>query len=139
MNASPRSASIACAATATASIPLPQSLFTVQPGTSTGKPASNELIRATLRVVLARLVGAPKVDVVDGGGLEPSAVDRGAEDERREVVGPNSGEGAAVATHRGAHGLDYHCGAHSAFRHATSETISPACTVSPAWFTTSTR
>src|SRR6476659_6050546 len=49
-NASPSPALIACAALAIACSPEPQRRFTVCPGTSTGKPASNAAIRATLRL-----------------------------------------------------------------------------------------
>ena len=47
---SPSPAWIACAAWRTASRPDAQSRFTVAPGTSTGRPASREAIRATLRL-----------------------------------------------------------------------------------------
>ena len=41
---------IARAAADTASIPLPQSRFTVAPGTVSGRPASKSAMRATLRL-----------------------------------------------------------------------------------------
>lgn len=46
----PSPAQMALAAWATASSPEPQRRFTVQPATSTGKPARRRAMRATLRL-----------------------------------------------------------------------------------------
>ena len=53
-------------------------------------------------VVLARLVGGAEVDVDDPLGVDAAALDHGADRVRGEVVGADTGEGAAVGAHRGA-------------------------------------
>ena len=57
-------------------------------------------------VVLAGLVGGAHVDVADLRRVEPVALDRGADDARREVIGAHARERAAVAAHRGSQGVD---------------------------------
>ena len=57
-------------------------------------------------VVLAGLVGAAEDDVLDEGGVDAGAVDDGAQHERRQVVGSDARERAAVAADRRPDGLD---------------------------------
>ncbi len=57
-------------------------------------------------VVLAGLVGGAPVDVGDALGVEPGALERGADRVGGEIVGANSRERAAVAAHRRADGVE---------------------------------
>ena len=57
-------------------------------------------------VVLAGLVGAAEDDVLDERRVDAGTVDEPAQDRGGQVVGPDAGERAAVATDRGPDGLD---------------------------------
>jgi len=74
MSASP--AAIALAAEQIASMPEPQSRFTVAPGTSTGSPASSTPIRATFRLSSPAWLAAPQytssIDCGSSHGLRAS-------------------------------------------------------------------
>ena len=80
--------------------------MTVSPPTSTGKPASSTRHPRDVAVVLAGLVGAAEDHVLDQRRVDAGAIDHGAQHERRQVVGPDGRERAAVAPDRRAHGLD---------------------------------
>ncbi len=57
-------------------------------------------------VVLAGLVGAAEDDVLDECRVDAGTVDEPAQDRGGQVVGPDAGQGAAVATDRGPDRLD---------------------------------
>src|SRR5712692_1425037 len=57
-------------------------------------------------VVLARLVGVAEIDVLDGRGIQLVALHRLADDQRREVVGPDLFQGAGIAADRCAQRID---------------------------------
>src|SRR6185312_8150368 len=57
-------------------------------------------------VVLAGLVGAAQVDVVDVGGVDADTLDGGRDGDRGQVVGAHAGERPAVAADRRAHRRD---------------------------------
>ena len=84
--------------------PDAQSRLTVTPATDSGRPARSAAIRATFRLSSPAWLAQPEVDVLDLGGLDPGTVDGLADDEGREVVGPNAGQRAAVAPDRRADG-----------------------------------
>ena len=106
MNTSPSPAAIACAAEFTAWSPLPQSRLTVSPPTSTGQPGEEQRHPGHVAVVLAGLVRATEDHVLDQRRVDPGAVDDGADRRRREVVGADARQRAAVAPDRRADGLD---------------------------------
>ncbi len=57
-------------------------------------------------VILAGLVGAAEDHVLDEGRVDAGAVDDGPQDDRRQVVGSDGCQRAAVAADRGPDGLD---------------------------------
>src|SRR4029079_697385 len=74
-------------------------------------------------IVLASLVGAAHVDLVDRRGVELAALDGGREDAGGQVVGADAREDARVAADRSAHGVEDH-----GFRHGAGAYTRPAWT-----------
>jgi hypothetical protein len=64
-----------------------------QPGEEEGHPGH-------VAIVLAGLVGAAEDDVLDEGRVDAGAIDDGPDRRRRQVVGADRGEGAAVPSDR---------------------------------------
>jgi hypothetical protein len=91
------------AACTTASIPDPQRRLTVTPLTSTGNPASSAAIRATLRLSSPAWLAQPKMTSLTRlqsiEGLRWKSVLIGI----AAVIGPNPGQGSAVASNRRPH------------------------------------
>ena len=85
----------------TACRPDPHRRFTVCPGTSTGSPASSDRHPRHIPVVLARLVGAAKDHVVDRAGRDAGAFDHGPDRDRRQVIGADLAQRAAVPARSG--------------------------------------
>ncbi len=67
-----------------------------------------------IAVVLAGLVGAAEIDVLDLGRVDAGALDGRADRDRGEVVRAHGGEGAAVPADRRAHRGEQHCSPHAA-------------------------
>ena len=67
------------------------------------KPGEQRSHAGDVAVVLAGLVGAAEVDVVDGRALQARALDRGSDRDPCEVVGTDGGERTAVPADRRAH------------------------------------
>ncbi len=65
-----------------------------------GQPGEERRHPGDVAVVLAGLVGAAEVDVLELGRIDARALDSRADRDRSEVVGTNAGEAAAVAPHR---------------------------------------
>src|SRR6266446_6582829 len=98
-------ARIARPAAPTASSPEAQRRLRVAPGTVSGRPASSSAIRH-VAVVLAGLVGAAEIDLIDLRPVElrmarHQRLDRGG----RQIVGAHFGQRAAEAADRGSHGI----------------------------------
>ncbi len=88
------------AAWATASRPEPQSRFTVTPGTVLGEAGEEHGHARDVAVVLARLVGAAHVDVLDVRGVDAVRGDELRQHVGGQVVGADAGELPAVAAER---------------------------------------
>ena len=81
-------ARIAWQAHTTAESPEAHSRLTVMPGISWGRPGEQQRHARDVAVVLARLVGAAEVHLLDlGRGRGPAHAPRGTQRDRREVVG----------------------------------------------------
>ncbi len=61
---------------------------------------------AHVAVVLARLVRGAQDDVVDARRVDAGSLDEGANDMRRQVIGPDILQGAAVSAERGAQAVN---------------------------------
>ncbi len=70
------------------------------PATVSGKPAKQDSHARDVAVVLARLIGAAEVDIVDRAGLDTRALDGSRDRDRREVVRPHVSQRPAVAADR---------------------------------------
>src|SRR5690606_8204271 len=89
--------------------------------------------------VLTRLVAAAEDHVLDVPAGHAAALDRGADDVGREVVGPDAAQRPAEASHRRAHRFDDPRLGHVASLRRTRRTKSPSWTTSSRWLRTSTR
>ncbi len=99
-------ARIARPAAPTASSPEAQRRLSVAPGTDLRQARQQQRHPRHVAVVLAGLVGAAEIDLVDRGPVElgmprHQGLDRGG----RQIVGAHFGERAAEAADRGPHGI----------------------------------
>ncbi len=92
---------IARAALATASIDEPQRRFTVEPGTSTGRPGEQKRHACDVAIVFAGLIRAAVDHVVERVPIDAAiARDQCGDRNRREIVGAHGRKHAAVAADR---------------------------------------
>ena len=80
-------------------IPDAHSRLTVMPGTVSGKPASSQAIRATLRFSSPAPLALPRMTSSTSAGSMPARSDGVLDGQRGKVVGPDGGERAPVAAH----------------------------------------
>ncbi len=77
------------------------------PGHALGQAGQQRRHPGDVAVVLARLVGGAEINISDLLGIDPAALDHGADHVRGHVVGADPGEGATVGADRRPRGLDY--------------------------------
>ena len=115
-------ARIAWQAHTTAASPEAHSRLTVIPGISCGSPASSSAIRATLRLSSPAWLAQPRYTSSISSGIEARhTLHRGAQRDRREVVGAHVSERPAITAHGGAHGGDDHWFGGRCHGHGASE------------------
>ena len=100
MTTSASPANTAWDAETTAESPDAQSRFSVIAGDRVRQPREQRTHARDVAVVLACLVGAAEVDVLDRGAVDPGALDRSRDRDSGEVVRPHSRERAAVPPDR---------------------------------------
>ena len=98
-------ARMARAAAPTASSPEAQSRFSVTPGVDFRQPGEEKRHARDVAIVLARLVGAAEIDLVDVLADRGMALDERADRRRGKVVGAHARKRAAIAADRRAHGI----------------------------------
>ena len=102
----------ACAAKCTACCEEPHCRSTVTPGTSSGRPAASQQVRAMLPACGPIVSTQPKITSSTAAGSTPERSHQRAQHVRAEVGRVDAGKRAAAPADRGAQGVYQVCDGH---------------------------